>query len=119
MFHINSLKAFFTPTQVIFPTEFSSPSSDSDSAPHGTNCIHPALQEYRTLIGGSNQSGATIIIEPIVLETIAYCFSRLLIGYCTYERPILLTRFQDGEVCSEARRYCHGNFKPNKQNRWI
>jgi len=31
-------------------------------------------------------------IESIVLETIAYCLSRLLIGYRPYERPIVVLR---------------------------
>ena len=35
-------------------------------------------------------------IDSIVLETIAYCLSRLLIGYCPYKRGIVVTQKQVG-----------------------
>ena len=35
-------------------------------------------------------------IESIVLETIAYCLSRLLIGYCPYEPGIVVRRIPRG-----------------------
>ena len=41
----------------------------------------------------------SLSIEPIVLETIAYCLSRLLIGYGSYERGIVVTISRKIESC--------------------
>ena len=41
----------------------------------------------------------SLSIESIVLETIAYCLSRLLIGYGSYERGIVVTISRKIESC--------------------
>ena len=40
-------------------------------------------------------------IESIVLETIAYCLSRLLIGYRPYERGIVVSTYEQWRIMQE------------------